>query len=85
MNEFIKMALHSLDQFFNVKLIVSKDGFQCKVNGFKRWIKIFHYNLVDFALTIWKLRTKKDTTHFVLRIPPKQIKIIHESFVNIND
>ena len=36
-------------------------------------------------LIAWKSATRKDTTHCVLKIPPRQIKIIHQILANDND
>ena len=36
-------------------------------------------------LTIWKSTTRTDTTHYMLRIPPRQIEIICQSLANANE
>ena len=37
------------------------------------------------VLTAWKSTTRKETTHCVLRIPPRQIEIIRQSLANANE
>ena len=37
------------------------------------------------VLTTWKSTTRKETTHCVLRILPRQIEIIHQSLANANE
>ena len=37
------------------------------------------------VLTTWKSTTRKETTHCVLRIPPRQIEIIRQSLANANE
>ena len=39
----------------------------------------------NFVLTAWKSTTRKETTHCVLRIPPRQIEIIRQSLANANE
>ena len=39
----------------------------------------------NFILTTCKSAIRKDTTYCVLRIPPRQIKIIRQSLANANE
>ena len=39
----------------------------------------------NLILIAWKFTTRKDTTQCVLKIPPMQFEIIHQSLANVNE